>query len=174
MLRFALTLKSASILTLTVAFAAFSAPTMGQDKAENDKTTNDKLGNTAKKAEAQNRKPLEYEAALKKSQKEEKPLLILVGARWCASCEIMKNETIEPMKKAGELDNVIYTHVDKDKRPELAEQLMKGSTLPQVVLFSKRSGAWKRFSLTGMQSRNRMTELFGRAKIAIRNKSQLR
>ncbi|GAB5407070.1 MAG: hypothetical protein Aurels2KO_53010 [Aureliella sp.] len=113
--------------------------------------------------------PLKYEDALKKSQKEKKPLLILVGANWCASCQIMKRDTIEPMQKAGELDNVIVTHVDKDKRPELAEQLMKGPTLPQVVLFSNRTGAWKRFSLTGMQSKGRMAELLGRAKIAVRN-----
>ncbi|HBE69023.1 MAG TPA: hypothetical protein DDW52_12815 [Planctomycetaceae bacterium] len=173
MLRFALTLKAASILVLSAGLAGATGPAVGEEE----------LGSKAKKieepkkdaeAKGKNEKPLKYEEALKKSQKEEKPLLILVGARWCASCEIMKNETIEPMKKAGELDNVIYTHVDKDKRPELAEQLMKGATLPQVVLFSKRSGAWKRFSLTGMQSRTRMTELFGRAKIAIRNKSQLR
>ncbi len=107
---------------------------------------------------------LEYEDALKKAQAEEKPLLILVGAKWCASCQIMKRDTIEPMKKAGELDNIVVTMVDKDKQPELAEKLMKGPTLPQVVLFSNRTGVWKRYSLTGMQSQNRMVELLARAK----------
>lgn len=110
-----------------------------------------------------NDKPLDYEAAFAKAQQEEKPLVILVGARWCASCQIMKKETIEPMKESGALDNVVVTFVDKDDRPELAEQLMKGETLPQIVVFIKNSGAWKRFSLTGMQSEKRMVELLGRA-----------
>ena len=105
---------------------------------------------------------LDYETAFAKAEKEEKPLLILVGARWCASCQIMKRDTIEPMQKEGELSNVVVTYVDKDQRPELAEQLMKGETLPQVVMFSKDSGKWKRFSLTGMQSRKRMVELVGK------------
>lgn len=108
---------------------------------------------------------LKYEEAFAKAQKEKKPLLILVGARWCASCQIMKRDTIEPMKKSGELEDVVVTVVDKDERPELAQQLMKGETLPQVVLFTKsEAGAWKRLSLTGMQSKNRMAELLGRVK----------
>lgn len=111
----------------------------------------------------------EYEDAFSKAQQENKPLLILVGARWCASCQIMKKETIEPMKEAGELNNVVVTLVDKDARPELAEQLMKGETLPQVVMFCKQPEGWKRFSLTGMQSKSRMVELLGRASNRVRN-----
>lgn len=108
-------------------------------------------------------KPLNYEAAFARSQKEDKPLLIIVGARWCASCQIMKKSTIEPMKESGELKKVVVTYVDKDERPELAEKLMKGSTLPQIIVFNKRQGSWKRFSLTGMQSKQRMNELLIRA-----------
>jgi thioredoxin-like negative regulator of GroEL len=110
-------------------------------------------------------KYLGYEDAFAQAQKENKPLLILVGAPWCASCQIMKRDTIEPMKETGELENVVVTLVNKDERPELAEQLMKGETLPQVVVFSKHPDGWKRFSLTGMQSRTRMAELIGRARI---------
>lgn len=106
---------------------------------------------------------LKYEDALAKAQKEKKPLLILVGARWCASCQIMKRDTIEPMTESGDLKDIVVTIVDKDDRPELAEQLMKGETLPQVILFSNQAGSWKRFSLTGMQSRGRMAELLGKA-----------
>ncbi len=112
-------------------------------------------------------KPLEYEAALSQAQKENKPLLILIGARWCASCQIMKRDTIEPMVKSGKLENVVLTYMDKDERPELCQQLMKGETLPQVVVFAKQSGGWKRFSLTGMQSETRMGELLGRARDAV-------
>ncbi len=111
-------------------------------------------------------KPLTYEEAIQQSQKENKPILILIGAKWCASCELMKRDTIEPMKSAGELKDVIVTYVDKDERPELAQQLMKGETLPQVVVFCKDSDQWRRLSLTGMQNKIRMQELLARTKPA--------
>lgn len=108
-------------------------------------------------------KPLQYEDAFAKADKEEKPLLIIVGAQWCASCQIMKKETMQPMKDSGALDKVVVTYIDKDKRPELAEKLMRGPTLPQVVVYSKNTGSWKRYSVTGMQSKKRVAELLGRA-----------
>ncbi len=110
-----------------------------------------------------NGQSLKYEDAFEKANKEKKPLVILVGAQWCASCQIMKKETMQPMKDSGQFDDAIVTYVDKDERPELAEKLMRGSTLPQVIVYSKRQGNWKRFSLTGMQSPKRMAELLGRA-----------
>ncbi len=113
-----------------------------------------------------NNKPLTYEEAIQQSQKENKPILILVGAKWCSACELMKKDTIEPMRSAGELKDVIVTYVDKDERPELAQQLMKGETLPQVVMFCKDSDQWRRLSLTGMQTKTRMQELIARAKPA--------
>ena len=116
------------------------------------------------------KKALDYEAAFAKAEKENKPLLILVGAKWCASCQVMKRDTIEPMAEAGELDEVVVTYIDKDERPELAGQLMKGETLPQIVMFSKEDKSWKRFSLTGMQSRNRMVELLSKASIEIQTR----
>jgi thiol:disulfide interchange protein len=112
---------------------------------------------------ANNSSSMSYEDAFAKAEKENKPLLILVSARWCASCQVMKRDTIEPMKDSGELKDVVITVIDKDERPELAEQLMRSQTLPQVVLFSKSSGNWKKFSLTGMQTKSRISELLQRA-----------
>jgi thiol:disulfide interchange protein len=108
------------------------------------------------------KQPLSYEEALQRAQEENKPMLILIGAKWCAACEVMKRETIEPMKNSGELNEVIVTYLDKDQRPELAQQLMKGETLPQVVMFCREQNQWRRLSLTGMQSKSRMIELLGR------------
>ena len=108
----------------------------------------------------------DYEAALAESQQEGKPLVVLIGAPWCASCQVMKRETIEPMMESGKLANVVVTFVNKDERPELAQQLMKGETLPQIVVFAKQTGGWKRFSLTGMQSQSRMAQLLDRASAA--------
>ncbi len=112
---------------------------------------------------AAEKKAPNYEDALALSQKENKPLVILIGAPWCASCQVMKRDTIEPMMKSGKLDKVVVTFIDKDERPELAQQLMTSQTLPQIVVFAQHSGNWKRFSLTGMQTENRMAELLGKA-----------
>jgi thiol:disulfide interchange protein len=107
-------------------------------------------------------KALTYEQALEQAQKDNKPILVVVGAKWCAACEVMKRETIEPMKAAGELKDVVVTYLDKDQRPELAQQLMKGETLPQVVMFCKEKDQWRRLSVTGMQTKPRLQELLGR------------
>lgn len=109
-----------------------------------------------------------YEAACARAEKEKKPLLVMVGASWCAPCQVMKKDTIEPMKGSGELDDCVVVVVDKDARPELAEQLMRGATLPQVVVFKQDADGWKRFSLTGMQSATRMRELLGRVREPVR------
>ena len=60
-----------------------------------------------------------YDAAYRKAQEEKKPLVVLVGANWCAACRTMKSETIHSMKDAGDFKGVVFTHVDKDTHPEI-------------------------------------------------------
>lgn len=102
---------------------------------------------------------LSYEDAYAKAEKEEKVLLVVVGADWCAACKTLKSGTIEPMQKAGKLESVILAQVDKDLQPELAKQMMSGSSLPQLVAFKRSENGWKRFSLSGIQSEGRVEEL---------------
>ncbi len=56
---------------------------------------------------------LSYEAAYAKANKENKPLMILVGAEWCAPCKTMKSTTIAKMKESGDLDQVVFFQLDK-------------------------------------------------------------
>ncbi len=104
-----------------------------------------------------------YDAAYRKAQEEKKALVVLVGADWCAACKSMKADTIHTMKDAGDFKEVVFTLVDKDIQPEIAQQLMQGSTLPQIVVFCESDQGWKRFSLTGMQSERRVKELIRKA-----------
>jgi thiol:disulfide interchange protein len=104
-----------------------------------------------------------YEVAYQQASEENKPLLVIVGADWCAACKLLKSQTIEPMESNGKLEDVVVTVVDKDARPELAQQLMQGSTLPQLVVFAKADSGWKKFSLQGIQSEGRIKELIERA-----------
>jgi len=100
-----------------------------------------------------------YDAAYRKAHEEKKPLVVLVGADWCAACKTMKTETIHSMKDAGAFKEVVFTQIDKDGQPEIAQQVMQGNMLPQIVVFCEGDQGWKRFSLTGMQSERRVREL---------------
>lgn len=104
-----------------------------------------------------------YDAAYVQAQEEKKPLVVLVGADWCAACKTMKADTIQSMKKEGAFKEVVFTQVDKDSQPEIADQVMQGNTLPQIVVYCESEQGWKRFSLTGMQSERRVKELLRKA-----------
>jgi len=110
---------------------------------------------------------LPYEVAYRKARDERKPLLILVGADWCPACKTLKSDTIVPMKQSGALKEVIYTQLDKDANPELANEVMQGKILPQLVVFCQSDTGWKRFSLTGMQTETRVKELIRKASEAL-------
>lgn len=112
---------------------------------------------------APDQEQLPYDAAYRKAQEERKPLVVLVGADWCAACKTMKSETIKNMKSSGEFKEVVYTQVDKDAQPEIASQVMQGNMLPQIVVFCESEQGWKRFSLTGMQTGPRVKELIRKA-----------
>lgn len=114
-------------------------------------------------------KAVSYEEAYAQADKESRPLVVLVGADWCAACKKMKANTILPMKKDGLLKEVIFTTLDVDAKPELAEQLMTDKSLPQVIVFAKSKSGWKRFSATGMQSEKRVQELIRRAEAVMPN-----
>lgn len=100
-----------------------------------------------------------YEQAYAQSQRENRPLLVLVSARWCAACQVMKRETLIPMRDQKEFKNAVVTIVDVDDQPQIAQQLMRGKTLPQLVLMQREPSGWKRFLLTGRQDRPRILEL---------------
>jgi len=104
-----------------------------------------------------------YEEAYRKAQQERKPLVILVGAQWCAACKTMKHDTMVPMQESGALREVVYTQLDKDDQPEIAGQVMQGKMLPQIVVFCESDAGWKRFSLTGIQTERRVKELIRKA-----------
>jgi thioredoxin-related protein len=106
-----------------------------------------------------------YAEARAKCNAEGKHLMVIVSAKWCASCQIMKRESILPMMKELKDSDVIVTVVDKDEQPELAEKIMKGDKLPQVSVFANAKKGLKRFTLgVGLQSIDRIKELLERLK----------
>lgn len=107
----------------------------------------------------------DYQKAYKESVAEDKPLMVVVGAPWCPACNVLKDSTLAPMAKSGELDAVSLVMINRDEDPELAQQLTKGERkIPQIIVFTKeQEGQWKRRRLTGYQSRQPIRTLIRRA-----------
>ncbi|MFM2094938.1 MAG: hypothetical protein RIS70_2062 [Planctomycetota bacterium] len=90
-----------------------------------------------------------YAEGYRQMQETGRPLLVLVGADWCPGCRTMKNATLPALEKAGQLDDVIPTVVNCDRESDLADQLMRGGTIPQLILFTRTKDGWRRTQLTG-------------------------
>jgi thioredoxin-like negative regulator of GroEL len=105
-----------------------------------------------------------YSAAYRKAADEDKPLVVVIGAEWCPACQKLKHTTLASMEAEGQLDEVSVAEVNKDVEPELAQELMRGEMIPQVVVFSKNDeGNWKRMQLTGYQSKGTLRSIIRRA-----------
>ena len=90
-----------------------------------------------------------YRQAYEQAQERHQPLLVLVGTESCTACETMKTESMPEMKGDGSLDEVAFAMVDRDKHPKLANLLMQGDAVPQLVLYTRVGDQWRRSQLTG-------------------------
>lgn len=108
--------------------------------------------------------PSNYQTALRDAQANERPLLVLVGATWCPGCQTMKQTVIPSLERNGGMREVTYTTVDADSDREVASQLMRGSAIPQLIVFAKApDGKWHREQITGETSAAEVKSLIARA-----------
>jgi thioredoxin-like negative regulator of GroEL len=92
-----------------------------------------------------------YAEARAKTSETGKPLVVLVGADWCPACQQMKNTALPQVAKRGALGKVAFAVVNTDHDRELAHQLMRGGSIPQLVMYRETPTGWKRESLVGAQ-----------------------
>jgi len=108
-----------------------------------------------------------YEQAQKQAAESGQPLLVLVGTDWCPGCRTMKDNVLARMNSGGKLQKVNYATVNADDQNELASHLMRGSTIPQLIIFSKQAdGQWHREQITGTASESQVAALIERARAA--------
>ncbi|KAA1262332.1 Thioredoxin [Rubripirellula obstinata] len=106
----------------------------------------------------------DYADAYQQSVDQEKPLMVVVGAPWCPACNVLKETTIKQMAQTGELDSVSLAVINRDEEPELVKQLTEGEKmLPQIIVFTKDHGSWKRRRLMGFQPKQPVRSLIKRA-----------
>jgi thiol-disulfide isomerase/thioredoxin len=108
----------------------------------------------------------DYATAFKQVEQTGKPLVVLVGADWCPGCRTMKYSTLPQLEKSGELSKVAFAHVNTDEDSALASKLMKGGSIPQLVMFQKKpDGSWIRKQLTGAQSASSVQAFLNSAEV---------
>lgn len=103
-----------------------------------------------------------YQAAFNKAEKDGKPLLVLVGAEWCPGCRVMKDDVIPKLDSDGGLEEVVFTTVDTDEKPTLSRRLLRGTAIPQLVMYARTAKGWRRTELTGVQDPGRIRQFIRR------------
>ena len=94
----------------------------------------------------------DYATAFKDTEETGRPLVVLIGADWCPGCRQMKYATIPELEKKGGLRKVAFAYVNTDQQRKLAGKLMRGSSIPQLVMYQETDSGWTRKQLTGAQS----------------------
>jgi len=94
--------------------------------------------------------PNAYQEAYDLADKEGKPLLVLIGADWCPGCRTMKHEVIPELEREGGLTPVVFTTVNMDDKPSLSRRLLRGNSIPQLVMYTRSTKGWRRSQLTGV------------------------
>lgn len=105
-----------------------------------------------------------YSAARQVHLETGRPLVVLVGADWCPGCQKMKRQVL-PQLDEELLGQVALTIVDSDDQSKLARKLMRGSSIPQLIVYRMTPEGPRRKSLVGAQSVQRV-EAFLREALA--------
>lgn len=93
-----------------------------------------------------------YNEAYRSTADTGRPLVVMVGAEWCPACVEMKQSVMPVVQRNGALKKVAYAYVNTDQQGPLAQKLMRGGSIPQLIVFRKTADGWKRDQLTGAHS----------------------
>ncbi len=104
----------------------------------------------------------EYQKAYDKAEAEGKPLVVLVGTQQSPACHVMREETLPKMIRSGRLKDVVYTEVDSETNPKLTRQLLRGESLPQLVLYTPVGKLWRRTHIAGAHSEDTIRDFLQR------------
>ena len=104
-----------------------------------------------------------YADAYKQAQENDQPLVVLVGAEWCQGCKVMKQGVIPNLFRRGKLREVQYSTVNADEHPTLARRLMRGESIPQLIVFTRTNDGWRREQLVGQKAEEEVEAMIQRA-----------
>ena len=107
--------------------------------------------------------PQSYEEAYKQAESNGQPILVLVGADWCPGCRTMKGDVLPRLKQGGKLKSVNFALVNTDESVTLATHLMRGNSIPQLIVYARTEKGWHREQITGATSEEAVEQLIKRA-----------
>jgi len=97
--------------------------------------------------------PQSFDQASQQSLTTGRPLVVLVGARWCPACQRMKNSILPQVARGGGLNQVVFTYVDFDRQRQLASRLTREGPIPQLIRLDRApSAGWSSKRLVGARS----------------------
>lgn len=105
----------------------------------------------------------DYEAAYKQTEANGQPMLVLIGAEWCPGCRTMKQAVMPRLAQGGKLKKVNFAIINTDAEGALAAKLMRGNSIPQLIVFAKTEKGWHREQITGATSDAAVEGLMQRA-----------
>jgi len=94
----------------------------------------------------------DFDQAYQQSLTTRRPLVVLVGARWCPACQKMRNSILPQVARTGGLKNVVFSYVDFDQQRQLASRLSRGTSIPQLIRFDQTPAGWDSKYLVGARS----------------------
>jgi thioredoxin-like negative regulator of GroEL len=92
-----------------------------------------------------------YAEAYRQHKEDGRPLVVMVGADWCPACRTMKNTQIPDALREGALKDVVFTIVDVDANHQLANRIMRGDSVPQLVMYYDTAAGPRRVQINGVQ-----------------------
>ena len=108
-----------------------------------------------------------YQEAYQQAERQGKPFLVLVGAELVSWLPDDEEQELAGRKACGGLKQVVYTLVDSDEKPTLAGELLRGKSIPQLVLYTPTSHGkerrWRRAQLTGVHDAAAIKEFLKKA-----------
>jgi thiol-disulfide isomerase/thioredoxin len=106
----------------------------------------------------------DYKQAYNQAQETGQPLVVLVGADWCPGCQTMKNAVIPQLQRQGALSGVSFAMVNTGSDSDLAGRLMRGSSIPQLIMYYKTPNGWQRRQMIGAQSANEVASFISQGR----------
>ncbi len=93
-----------------------------------------------------------YRDAYYQAERQQKPLLVLVGDESSTEYRKIKTEFLPALARDGVLKEVAVAVVDLEKHRDIARKIMQDGPAPQLVLYLRNGDTWLRSQLSTPES----------------------